>query len=68
MEEIDKTRRFLKARLKLDKTLFAFEKERSTVKDLLMRTATESESNSAILIGPKNSGKTTVSALFQFSK
>jgi len=53
---------FLKRRLHLDKTtLYGYQEEKEQIKDLFMRTAKNSESNSAILIGPKKSGKSTVS-------
>lgn len=62
MNLIEITRSFLKERIQKDATtLYGFENERNVVKDLFSRTAKEGESNSALLIGPKNSGKTTVS-------
>lgn len=60
--EIENTRKFLKEKLQKDTaTLYGFEKERDHIRDLLARTATEGESNSALLISPKQGGKTTVS-------
>lgn len=37
------------------------DKEKQQIFDLLLRTISYGESNSALLIGPKGSGKTTVS-------
>lgn len=55
---------FLRNRMQLDRvTLYGFEHEKSQIKDLFERTAKNSESNSAILIGPKKCGKSTVSSL-----
>jgi origin recognition complex subunit 4 len=60
--EIEITRKFLKEKLQKDtSTLHGFEKERDHIRDLFERTAAERESNSALLISPKQSGKTTVS-------
>lgn len=57
------TRRFLKNRLLRDYTTFrGFESERTHVKDLLLRTVESGESNSALIVGPRGSGKTTVNA------
>ena len=59
--EIESTRKYLKEKLQKDTTTFlGHEKERDHIRDLFWRTATESESNSALLIGPKKGGKTTV--------
>lgn len=59
--EVENTRRFLKEKLQKDTTtLLGYEKERNHIRDLFWRTATESESNSALLIGPKKGGKSTV--------
>lgn len=59
--EIENTRKYLKEKLQKDTTTFlGHEKERNHIRDLFWRTATESESNSALLIGPKKGGKTTV--------
>lgn len=56
------TRRFLKARLLRDYHTFrGFTSERTHVKDLLLRTVETGESNSALIVGPRGSGKTTVS-------
>lgn len=61
MNSQHETRKFLKARLQKDKsTFYGFTKERNHIKELLSRTALEGESNSAILIAPKNGGKTIV--------
>ena len=59
--EIEITRKYLKKKLQKDTTtLVGHETERNHIRDLFWRTATESESNSALLIGPKKGGKTTV--------
>ena len=53
------TRKFLKARLLRDYHTFrGFENERTHVKDLLLRTVETGESNSALIVGPRGSGKT----------
>lgn len=55
------TRKFLKARLLRDYHTFrGFTSERTHVKDLLLRTVETGESNSALIVGPRGSGKTTV--------
>lgn len=55
------TRKFLKSRLLRDYHTFrGFENERTHVKDLLLRTVESGESNSALIVGPRGSGKTTV--------
>lgn len=60
--DFSEAKAFLKKKLLLDKTtLYGFQENREQVKDLLIRTAKHSESNSAILVGPKKSGKSTVS-------
>lgn len=49
-------------RLLRDSTLLhGFKKEQDQVRDLFIKTAKEGESNSALLIGQKFGGKTTVS-------
>jgi hypothetical protein len=54
-------RKFLKAKLQQDKTTFyGFNNERNHIKNLFIQVAKEGESNSALLIGSKKSGKTTV--------
>lgn len=61
-EEVLKIRKFLKERLQRDyTTLRGHEKERENVRQVLQRTAEMGESNSLLLIGPRGSGKTTVS-------
>lgn len=56
------TRKFLKDRLLRDYHTFrGFDSERTHVKDLLLRTVETGESNSALIVGPRGSGKTTVS-------
>ena len=60
--DLDSTRRFLKARLLTDRASFhGYEAERQQIHDLLERTAEHGESNSALLLGPRGIGKTTVS-------
>ncbi|CAG9799307.1 unnamed protein product [Chironomus riparius] len=59
--DFNEAREFLKKRLLKDKTtLYGFEEEKEQIKNLFVRTAKHSESNSAILIGPKKSGKSTL--------
>lgn len=56
---------YIKDRIKNDSTTFwGHYDEFNTVKNLLRRTAEFGESNSALLIGPSRSGKTTVSLIF----
>lgn len=65
VQEVIKTRRFLKERLQRDySTLRGYEAERSNVRQLLQRTAEMGESNSLLLIGPRGAGKTTVSTRY----
>lgn len=65
-EELSKIRKFLKERLQKDFTTFrGHENERENVRKLLQRTAEMGESNSLLLIGPRGSGKTTVSKILQ---
>jgi hypothetical protein len=62
--EVDNIKRYIKARLQQDQTTFhGFEKERLTIRNLFLQTAKEGESNSALLIGAKKYGKTTVNQL-----
>ncbi|XP_070507382.1 origin recognition complex subunit 4 [Chironomus tepperi] len=59
--DMSEAKAFLKKRLYCDKTtLYGFDKEKEQINDLFIRTAKNSESNSAILIGPKKSGKSTL--------
>ncbi|TDG47702.1 hypothetical protein AWZ03_005846 [Drosophila navojoa] len=61
VQEIAKTRRFLKERLQRDyTTVRGYESERNNVRQLLQRTAEMGESNSLLLIGPRGAGKTTL--------
>lgn len=54
-------RKIIKSRLQQDSaTFYGFDQERANIKGLFSRIAIEGESNSALLIGPKNGGKTTV--------
>lgn len=54
-------KKYVKRRLRDSTLLVGYEKERNQVRDLLIKTAKEGESNSALLIGQKFGGKTTVS-------
>jgi predicted AAA+ superfamily ATPase len=60
--EIDNTRAFLKMRLQRDLVTFRnHDSDWKMIRDLLLRTAKEGESNSVLLIGPRGCGKSTVS-------
>lgn len=60
--DIDRTRAFLKDRLLNDNITFhGSTKEFNQIKELISKTAQYGESNSALLIGPRRSGKSTVS-------
>ena len=62
METESEVRKFLKSRLQLDKTTFyGYENEKAHIRNLFTQVAKEGESNSALLIGFKKCGKTTVS-------
>lgn len=54
-------RKFLKNNILNNVDFVGQENERQQVHELLHRTITSGESNSALLIGPRGSGKTTVS-------
>ena len=54
-------RKFLKTRILNNTEFVGHRDERLQVRDLLQRTIESGESNSALLIGPRGSGKTTVS-------
>lgn len=59
--DFKEAKKLLKKRLQFDKsTLYGFQEEKAQIKDLFLRTAKNSESNSAILVAPKKCGKTTV--------
>lgn len=59
---LDLTKQFLISRLRDDFTTFTgYQKEFETVRNLLSRTVEYGESNSALVIGPPRSGKSTVS-------
>ncbi|XP_055531706.1 origin recognition complex subunit 4 [Wyeomyia smithii] len=59
--EVIKTRKFLKIRLQRDSATFrGYDKEVQHIRDLLFRTAEFGESNSALLLGPRGCGKTTL--------
>lgn len=56
------TRKYLKRKIMCPETKFRHHvKERLHILDLLKRTVEMGESNSALLIGPRGSGKTIVS-------
>lgn len=58
------TRKYLKRKIMCPETKFRHHmKERLHILDLLKRTVEMGESNSALLIGPRGSGKTTVCIL-----
>lgn len=60
-KEIKLIRKHLKYRLKGDKkTLIGQTNVSKHVEDLFLRTGVSGESNSALLIGPRGCGKTTV--------
>ncbi|XP_053665372.1 origin recognition complex subunit 4 [Anopheles marshallii] len=59
--DVENTRKFLKSRLLTDRASFhGYEDERQHIHDLLERTAEHGESNSALLLGPRGIGKTTL--------
>lgn len=60
--EIEMLRKFLKKQILCPETKFRHHiNERAHVLDLVKRTIENGESNSLLLIGPRGSGKTTVS-------
>lgn len=61
-DQIDLAKKFLRDRLLTDNTtLFGYNSESHQIKELISRTVNHGESNSAVIIGPKGCGKTTVS-------
>lgn len=64
--EIDKIRSLLKNNILRNDEFYGYKKEYNEVFDLLQKTVEISESNSALLIGPRGAGKTTVSQKQQF--
>lgn len=63
-DELFETQRFIKDRLQRDKiTFFNHAEQRQSIYELLERSATFGESNIALLIGVRGSGKTAVSTL-----
>lgn len=60
-QEIDKIRFLLKTNILRNDNFYGYEKEYNQLLDLLQKTVEISESNSALLIGPRGAGKTTVS-------
>ena len=63
-DQIQLTRKFLKKQILCPEMKFRHHvKERSHVLELLKHTVEEGESNSLLLVGPRGSGKTTVSSL-----
>lgn len=65
MDEIKILRTYLKEKLLKNDTLLGHEKERSDIFDLIQKTVQFGESNSALLIGPRGCGKSTVRKLMQ---
>lgn len=63
MENIHKVRRILKRNVIQNNVFQGYTKEHSQILDLLGKTIEIGESNSALLIGPRGAGKTTVSLL-----
>lgn len=61
MVEIKQIRGYLKRQLLNDKSFLGHEKEKDQIFDLIQKTIQFGESNSALLIGPRGCGKTTVS-------
>lgn len=62
------TRKYLKRKIMCPETKFRHHvKERMHILELLKRTVDMGESNSALLIGPRGSGKTTVCFLLLVS-
>lgn len=57
---IDKVRLLLKKNILRNDKFYGYEKEYNQVLDLIKKTVEISESNSALLIGPRGTGKTTV--------
>lgn len=68
MSQVELARQFLKTRLRRDRITFkGHEAEWRQIRDLISRTIETGESNSALIIGPRGSGKSTVSQfLFNF--
>lgn len=65
-DELFQTKRFIKDRLQNDKiNFFGHVEQRQSIYELLERSATFGESNIALLIGVRGSGKTTVSNLIK---
>lgn len=60
-DEIKHIRSYLKNKLLEDKILLGHQNERNQLLDLIQKTVQFGESNSALLIGPRGCGKTTVS-------
>uniref|UniRef100_A0A182Q574 Origin recognition complex subunit 4 n=1 Tax=Anopheles farauti TaxID=69004 RepID=A0A182Q574_9DIPT len=60
-DDVENTRKFIKSRLLTDRATFnGYESERQRIRDILERTAEHGESNSALLLGPRGIGKTTL--------
>lgn len=67
MSEIELTRQFLKTRLRRDRITFkGHEADYKQIRDLISRTIETGESNSALIIGPRGAGKSTVSTIYFF--
>ncbi|GAB0088522.1 Origin recognition complex subunit 4 [Sergentomyia squamirostris] len=60
-DEALRTRKYLKNSIFTNKSLvFAYENQRKHIEELFRRASADGESNSAILIGPRGSGKTAL--------
>lgn len=63
--QIKLIRKYLKLKIMADNVSFrGHSQDRNHVYDLFKRTVVHGESHSALMIGPRGSGKTTVSAWF----
>lgn len=66
-QQIKLIRRYLKLKVLEDNITFRkHEKARNHVYDVMKRTISGGESHSALMIGPRGSGKTTVSTFFHY--
>lgn len=64
-KQIKLIRKYLKLKILEDNISFRnYEKERQHIYDLIVRTIVHGESHSALVIGPRGCGKTTVSVKF----
>lgn len=66
-QQIQLIRKYLKLKVLEDNITFRkHEKARSHIYDVMKRTVSGGESHSALMIGPRGSGKTTVSTLYHY--